>query len=658
MMPPNKPNQMGRITITGQFDMSKALIVDPAQHTVDDLHTLEDSTIDFSSVTYISDYTPVPTHGVLPCRCKLLYLAVSGLASEIGARPHSPSMFIQCGRWTHETAVQFEKGNHAEWLDVDWFFPVSERMNLTLKLMGNKGKPGGKTGWAPKQMGSFSITAKELVELARNKQNVVESIENLIDGAAVVGKVKYVLKFDYEGDEGFVTDMIDKQIKAEHEAEEQKKRQAKSLNPDNAVLITGYGEGVAIPAKETADGYKLIETKPFVYSYLPETHMGSRPDRVPFRMTIVTALAIDMKPAHTFAPNSPRINAACGAWAAISNTVENAGVAATWTALTWAFFVYERKTLRVAVWSRDTLIGTAVFEPEALLAVPCDRSGKCDIVGPMISAAPPSTLTLAANALTGSPSKAKSTPLSAGQVKLTYFLESMFDEQELDSHRFLPNPIKIDPPLRMTLFTIAANGLRQVHLFSPNSAFVKAACGKWFASTKPIFACGKNAKWEEIGWSIFINEENSLKITLQSDNTVIGFILLTARELCDLPIDKYGLTEVEANLNDGRNVSDTGRIRIVCRLESHLEEPSAPADDNDDLMTREMKDMRLSQIYRTLPDGTEESVQIPRVVSANVLGITLSNLRSVHTFAANSPHVIMECGDFVSGTPVQVSDMM
>lgn len=614
-MPPAQPVQTGRITASCKMDISNAIFVAAGQHTLEDLATIADTTVDYSTVTYITDYTPIPPRGILPVRAKLLYVAIAGIPPIRGGKPFSPSVLVQCGRWFQSTEVLKEKGGNAEWQDLDWFFPINDRMDFTFKVMNSTSKT------EMKQMGMFSCTARDFVDYPRNKINNLEQIENLTDGATIIGKIKFIVHFDHEGDEGYVTDMIDKALKIEQEEQEALKRKTK----DAAFQISGYGDGVAIPGLETSDGYKLNETKPFMYTYLPESKFGSHPDRIPFRMTITSALAIDMRPVHVFASNSPHLNASCGSWAAITQTIVNAGVAATWAALSWAFFVYERKNVRIAVWSEEKLIGTATFSPEDLLYNTVDKVGKCTITAPIMNGT-----------------------VSSGQVRINYFLESMFDEIQLDAHRFLPEVIAIEPPIRMTLFTISCNGLRPVHLFTPNSPLVKVACGRYFASTKSITNAGKNAKWEEVGWSIYITDDTFLKITVQSDSVVIGFIILQARELVAMPIDKYGLTEIEAYLNDGRSQGDSGRIRIVCRLESHFEEEEVPSDDEEDAV-----EMRGNQIWKTLSDGTTSCIQIPRITHAEVLGISVLGLKSVHVFSSNSPFCIMESGQFISATSVQ-----
>ena len=614
-MPPAQPIQTGRITVSCKMDISNAIFVAAGQHTLEDLATIADTTVDYSTVTYITDYTPIPPRGILPVRAKLLYIAVAGIPPIRGGKPYSPCVLVQCGRWFQSTEVLKEKGGNAEWQDLDWFFPINDRMDFTFKVINSSSKT------ETKQMGMFTCTARDFVDYPRNKVNNLEQIENLTDGATIIGKIKFIVHFDHEGDEGFVTDMIDKALKIEQEEQEALKRKTK----DAAFQISGYGDGVAMPGVETSDGYKLNETKPFMYAFLPESKFGSHPDRIPFRMTITSALAIDMRPVHVFASNSPHLNASCGSWAAITQTIVNAGVAATWGALSWAFFVYEKKNVRIAVWSEEKLIGTATFSPEDLLYNTVDKVGKSTITAPIMNGA-----------------------VSGGQVRINYFLESMFDEIQLDAHRFLPEVIAIEPPIRMTLFTVSCNGLRSVHLFTRNSPLVKVACGRYFASTKPITNAGKNAKWEEVGWSIYITDETFLKITVQSDSVVIGFIILQARELVAMPIDKYGLTEIEAYLNDGRTQGDSGRIRIVCRLESHFEEEEVPSDDEEEVV--EMKD---NQIWKTFPDGTTSCIQIPRITHAEVLGISVLDLKSVHVFTSNSPFCIMETGQFISATSVQ-----
>ena len=124
--------------------------------------------------------------------------------------------------------------------------------------------------------------------------------------------------------------------------------------------------------------------------------------------------------------------------------------------------------------------------------------------------------------------------------------------------------------------------LRNAHPFSKNSPFVKSACGNNYQVTDPHIDAGREAKWEDMMWSIYMDDgdKSKLKLTVQSDSVVIGHVIIRPRELCGLPIDTYGLTSLELPLLDGRTSGlisgplpqHAGRIRILCRLEAHFQE--------------------------------------------------------------------------------------
>ena len=281
--------------------------------------------------------------------------------------------------------------------------------------------------------------------------------------------------------------------------------------------------------------------KPFAYDFLPHTNFASQPTEAPFRITINSVTVVDLRSAHTMKRNSPSLNAVCGQWGATAPPKKGAGKSATWVGLGWATFVYARNNLRIAVWSDGTLIGAAVITPQRLLASPLDRTGARDIISPLADEGSTST---------------------AGQLRVNYRLESIFDEPEHDANRYNPLPINLNPPILVTLYTIAVMNLRNVHLFGKNHPFVKAACGSYFSLTDPVKDGGKE-KVENVMWTIYMGENHTLKLSVHSDTVVIGYILIRPRELCALPIDTYGLTALERTYTQGRRRRGGGQGKFA-----------------------------------------------------------------------------------------------
>jgi len=626
--PPAVPGQQtGRMVVVIKFDLALAVVVKPGDDETAILGGAvlygegDDATHgSMSTVTYGTNYTPFPPIGVLPVRCRIKYMAASDLPL-VGNGKQGTYLKVACGRWNKVTPVlTTSKGQNVEWselAELDWTFPVMDRFFFSIRVMS-----GDKT------IGTFALTAKEFAEQPRNGQDCAEVCEAITDGSELVGKIKFVVSWDHAGDNDFVNHMFHEMLQAEIVAETEKAKK------ENAQLITGYGDTVALPRKEGADGFKFIETKPFQFDYLPHHPFASQPDAPPFRVTINSIMAVDLKSVHTFSKNSPELNAACGQFAAVAPALPNAGASAGWPELTWAFFMYEGSNFRVTVWSKEVVIGTAVITPTDLLRSPVDKIGLRDLLHPLRNE----------NDTTGRMS-------DSGKLKISYNLESVHDEVPLDLHAYKPIPISIEPPILVTLYTVAIMETRNAHLFGKNSPFIKAACGNYFELSKPHINSGTAAKWENMMWSIYMTDEHTLKFTVQSESVVIGHVMLRARYLCSLPIDKFGLTALEMDLVDGRkSIGSAGRIRLICRIESHFQEE----DVSDDEELPDEKEARLNMVVRTDPKtGEEYEVLIPKVTHTHILGVAVRDLRNMHTFVKNSPQVIMQCGDFSEATSVQ-----
>lgn len=55
---------------------------------------------------------------------------------------------------------------------------------------------------------------------------------------------------------------------------------------------------------------------------------------------------------------------------------------------------------------------------------------------------------------------------------------------------------------------------------------------------------GSEAKWDDVMWSVFMDKDFELRLTVTSGSVVLGFIVLSPEDLSGKPIDKLGLTNV------------------------------------------------------------------------------------------------------------------
>jgi hypothetical protein len=152
-----------------------------------------------------------------------------------------------------------------------------------------------------------------------------------------------------------------------------------------------------------------------------------------------------------------------------------------------------------------------------------------------------------------------------GRIKIISEKEALADVEE-DPLAYIAPEIRVDPPLLATVYTISVMDLRKVHPFSKNSPLLKATCGKWKDSTFAIENQGSDAKWTKIMWSVPIGVVSKFKIQVLSGSIVIGYVIFRAEDFSTQPVDKYGLTEVEGMLIDGKSFDPTGNIIISMYL--------------------------------------------------------------------------------------------
>jgi len=145
-------------------------------------------------------------------------------------------------------------------------------------------------------------------------------------------------------------------------------------------------------------------------------------------------------------------------------------------------------------------------------------------------------------------------------------------------------------------------------------------------------------------WSLPLRKGTECKISVYSGSVVIGFVVIKAEDLCELPIDKYGLTTFEGFLTDGKSVTSTGKIRILCRIEGHTDEDDDDTDSDEDIAYEFDGKYSLLGLPRNY---------IPKMTQVNVLAISVQNLEFKRTLWHNSPFVSIVCDKYGAKTTPQ-----
>jgi hypothetical protein len=223
-------------------------------------------------------------------------------------------------------------------------------------------------------------------------------------------------------------------------------------------------------------------------------------------------------------------------------------------------------------------------------------------------------------------------------LHITFIKEKLNTDPVEDPNYYKIDEVNLEPPLLVTVYTLAVMDLRAVHPFSRNHPSLKATCGKWKDSTNAIINGGSDAKWEDVMWGVTMAKDTSeYKVVVMSDSIVIGYIVWKAIDLTSQPIDKHGLTQVEGYLTDGKNIKTTGRIRMVCRLEAHPDTfDSDESQETDDDFKYEFDQERS---ILGLPKS-----YIPRKTRITFVGILAFNLEIAtnSTIGFHRPFVAVE----------------
>ena len=79
--------------------------------------------------------------------------------------------------------------------------------------------------------------------------------------------------------------------------------------------------------------------------------------------------------------------------------------------------------------------------------------------------------------------------------------------------------------------------LKSVHTSTYNSPQVLFECGTWKQRTKALNFAGKNANWNNVGFSFIMKNMTYLKISVLSRGIIIGTCKISTRELLEVPKD-------------------------------------------------------------------------------------------------------------------------
>ena len=319
-------------------------------------------------------------------------------------------------------------------------------------------------------------------------------------------------------------------------------------------------------------------------------------------LKVIGIACVDMKPAHFLENNSPKVTISCGGtWSKTTSVIVKAGSHAQWDRLPWRLIMYTENTLNVVVESLGTLIGKVVVPLGEIAAVAPDDKGFTVIYRHLLDGRSISGRVRIVALVTASPMYVDDEDKLLGDyddmhhvVRFSETIENILQAQRDSDEEYqrqamlggglaqsqwddppVPrgageelmgsgagNVYNLEPPFRVTVFSVSVLDCEQAVFGATNSLFVNSACSAIGYFTDTVKNSGPAALWIGLRWAFVIQEGSKLHFTTWSGKSAIGSISLGAAELLAAPCDYKGVTELFSKLMDGGKV--TGKIKITC----------------------------------------------------------------------------------------------
>lgn len=558
----------------------------------------------------------------LPCLVEIESAAIEEISvgSYFGVNA-LPSLRGKCGDWTEDSEKSIASQVQRDTLlypGLGWEFPVNEKNTLRVFLMNNN----------KKEIGYVSLKCSDLTQYFKNADGKATVKKDLFNGQTRCGLLIMEVRFKHEGDTYAVNESL----------------AALAAATVKAPLITGYSHtpiDVSINHFKSASidrtGTKSLSTE--VTKSMLQQSLQQDDAKLSFRVTVTDIIATDLLSVHFLSKNSPYVNIACGSSSHSTEIVVGAGKAASWHGLSFVFFVRMVDTFRIAAWSNISSLGVKELSLAQLLECTADKDGVRELFVNLSN---------------------KSNKI-CGKLAMS-FLVDLFDSYSIPADiEGVISPQILEPPIIMTIFTIALINLRAVHFMRKNSPIVKVSCDDHRESSTILELAGSNAKWEKLLWSFQMEASSTMKLVVLSSSIKIGLITFSCEDVLAQVPDKNGLCEVEGLLLSDAEAkgADIGRVRVTFSKEAHMESPES--DSESDCST-EIENIGKDSVNMSRASPDRQSQKKQRI-SANsnkpygkviINGLFARDLKAVHPIAFNSPFIKIKCDNFHTETEVKL----
>ncbi len=515
-------------------------------------------------------------------------------------KPNSLSLNAACGGWGGCTVQVKNSGPDAYWVGLaeTWRFVVEEGSKLHLNV------------WSRDSfIGSCALTTDQIKQYPIDPDGQTEMLLVISDEGKSTGRLRINASFEYlrEGE--------NTNYDPQPEPVQYKPAGAKKLKMDK------YGE---VPTYD-----------------------------LPCIAKVMSITAVDLKPAHTLFPNSPRCRVVCERKQALTPVAKYGGSMARWTELDWEIPINEGAIMMVYLYSGKSQIGFLELPAHHITDEPLDKYGYTQI-----------------NHLIRNHDGS-----STGKVSIYLQLEALPDIQVYDQvqeNGAWRNPYDLNPPplvptqqvvldpilqkmAERPFFTLAdameagqgvmmqvvikeldVTDLDPVHWFGKkNSPVVSGACGRWAETTTVSPDAGESAYWVGLEWKFLMDDKLHVQFVVGSEEKVIGSVKCGAKEFCVAKMDQRGVKRMSVNMLSKRH-HFAGKLKItytlgVVRENQYIDRPKA-VDRLDD-----------------------EDIAAP--FNAIVKKITVTGMPRVHTVGPNEPRFRISHDVWSQMTPVSTSGL-
>ena len=278
------------------------------------------------------------------------------------------------------------------------------------------------------------------------------------------------------------------------------------------------------------------------------------PTPVATRVQIDSIECIDLKHAHTFRKNNPIVVLECGDFASKSRKIIKGGQNCSFDKLGWVFVMRRMTFFRITVYSDNHVIGSVAVSTREILGIPkkgadtifrrnlefeSEITGKIRIVSNVDGRYSVPEQHSHARGHPGPAKGGQEAPARAGRP-------APGGAQGGDPQKPLPAP---ELPMTVRVTRINVVDIIPLHAVAANSPFVQISMGHFKKRTAKAFAAGASADWSDLGWMFdVVDLKATITFSVISGSKKAGALVLTVRELLQIPRSKQGYTEVSGTV--------------------------------------------------------------------------------------------------------------